>query len=179
MPCTQADNKIKEAYSEIFAEINLKRSKRNSSKNITENITKNITEKKINEIKRKAAKRYSLKTIPTNIELLLSLPKEKIGEFKKVLITKPTRTISGVAPIAIMTKPFPCPHVQTGGPCIMCPGGPKSNFGDVPQSYTGKEPATMRGIRNNYDPYLQLFNRLEQYILLGHNCEKAELIIMG
>jgi len=61
----------------------------------------------------------------------------------------------------------------------MCPGGVKSAFGDVPQSYTGKEPATMRGMRNHYDPYLQVMNRLEQYVLLGHNCEKVELIVMG
>ena len=37
----------------------------------------------------------------------------------------------------------------------------------------------MRGIRNNYDPYLQIFNRLEQYVCLGHDFQKIELIIMG
>ncbi|MEK6969933.1 MAG: tRNA uridine(34) 5-carboxymethylaminomethyl modification radical SAM/GNAT enzyme Elp3, partial [Nanoarchaeota archaeon] len=137
------------------------------------------TQKALNEVKRDLAKNYRLKTIPTNIEILLSLPKNKIKQFKTILITKPTRTISGVAPLAIMTKPFPCPHAQSGGPCIMCPGGPNSEFGEVPQSYTGKEPATMRGIRNNYDAYLQIFNRLEQYVLLGQNCEKAEVILMG
>ncbi len=137
------------------------------------------TQKKLNEVKRALAKTDKLKTIPTNIEILLSLPKNKIKEFKIILITKPTRTISGVAPLAIMTKPFPCPHAQSGGPCLMCPGGPDSKFGDVPQSYTGREPATMRGIRNKYDAYLQVFNRLEQYVLLGQNCEKAELILMG
>ncbi len=147
---------------------------------ITEIKEKKInTQKTLNEVKRVLAKSYHLKTIPTNIEILLSLPKTKIKEFKAILITKPTRTISGVAPLAIMTAPFPCPHVQSGGPCIMCPGGPNSEFGEVPQSYTGKEPATMRGIRNKYDAYLQVFNRLEQYILLGHNCEKVELILMG
>lgn len=137
------------------------------------------TQKTLNEVKRALSKDYHLKTIPTNIEILLSLPKNKIKELKTILITKPTRTISGVAPLAIMTAPFPCPHARSGGPCIMCPGGPNSEFGEVPQSYTGKEPATMRGIRNNYDAYLQIFNRLEQYILLGQNCEKAEVILMG
>lgn len=137
------------------------------------------TQKTLNEVKRALSKDYHLKTIPTNIEILLSLPKTKIKELKTILITKPTRTISGVAPLAIMTAPFPCPHARSGGPCIMCPGGPNSEFGEVPQSYTGKEPATMRGIRNNYDAYLQIFNRLEQYILLGQNCEKAEVILMG
>jgi len=94
---------------------------------------------------------------------------------KKKLLTKPIRTISGVSPVAIMTAPSKCPH----GKCTFCPGGINSPWGNVPQSYTGHEPATMRGLRNNFDPYLQIFNRLEQYVLLGHNFEKIELIIMG
>ncbi|MDD5132942.1 MAG: tRNA uridine(34) 5-carboxymethylaminomethyl modification radical SAM/GNAT enzyme Elp3 [Candidatus Nanoarchaeia archaeon] len=127
------------------------------------------------EIKRKLAKKYSLNKLPSNIEIL-----NYLTEKPKDIITKPTRTISGVAPIAVMTKPFECPHVKSGvGPCIMCPGGPKSFFGDIPQSYTGKEPATMRAVRNKFDPYLQVFNRLEQYVLLNQNFDKVEIIIMG
>lgn len=126
---------------------------------------------KLNKIKIKLCKKYKLKEIPTNIEVLVNA--KKSDNLK--LITKPTRTISGVAVIAIMTSPKKCPH----GKCIYCPGGPDSYFGDIPQSYTGNEPATMRGIRNKYDPYLQIFNRLEQYMLLGHLPEKIELIIMG
>lgn len=126
-------------------------------------------------IKSRLAKKYNLNKTPSNIELLNYLsvkPKE--------IVTKPTRTISGVAPIAVMTKPHKCPHIKKGiGPCIMCPGGLNSYFGNVPQSYTGKEPATMRAIRNNYDPYLQVFNRLEQYTLLNQNFDKIEIIIMG
>ena len=118
-------------------------------------------------------RKYGLKKIPTDIELYLNL--EETPELKKTLQTKPVRTISGVATIAIMTHPAKCPH----GKCTYCPGGQQSYFGDVPQSYTGNEPATMRGIRNNYDPYLQVFNRLEQYIAIGQNPEKAEIIIMG
>jgi elongator complex protein 3 len=132
------------------------------------------------KLKRDLSVKYKLKSIPTNIQVLLNADEKDIPEIKSKLITKPTRTISGVAPIAIMSKPFPCPHaLNSVGPCTMCPGGPKSSFGDVPQSYTGKEPATMRGIRNQYDSYLQVFNRLEQYVILGHNFEKVELIIMG
>ncbi len=141
---------------------------------------KTLSGKQLARLKRNLSQKYKLKSIPTNIEILLHVPQKEIPLLKKQLLTKPTRTISGVAPVAIMTKPFPCPHAKSGiGPCIMCPGGPKSSFGDVPQSYTGKEPATMRGIRNKYESYLQVFNRLEQYILLGHNCEKVELILMG
>ncbi len=77
--------------------------------------------------------------------------------------------------MAIMTRPFRCPH----GTCVYCPGGIGSPFGDVPQSYTGHEPATMRGKSNNYDAYLQTMNRLAQYYSTGHDPEKIELIIMG
>lgn len=119
--------------------------------------------------------KHKLDKIPTDIEVLLHADKRDIAFLKKYLQTKPTRTISGVAVIAIMTKPFKCPH----GKCFMCPGGLSSEFGDVPQSYTGKEPATLRAIRNNYDSYLQVFNRLEQYVVLGQNPEKVELIVMG
>ena len=119
--------------------------------------------------------KYKLNKIPTDIDVLLHAKKSDLTFLKKYLQTKPTRTISGVAVIAIMTKPFKCPH----GKCFMCPGGVESAFGDVPQSYTGKEPATLRAIRNNYDSYLQVFNRLEQYVVLGQNPEKVELILMG
>src|SRR3989344_9366465 len=94
------------------------------------------------------ARKYHLKKLPKNIELLIKNPESNIK-------TKPSRTISGVAPVAIMTMPMKCPH----GTCTFCPGGPGSYFGDVPQSYTGNEPASMRAIRNKFDPYLQVFNR--------------------
>ncbi|MBS3157124.1 tRNA uridine(34) 5-carboxymethylaminomethyl modification radical SAM/GNAT enzyme Elp3 [Candidatus Woesearchaeota archaeon] len=119
-------------------------------------------------LRKETAKRLHLNRVPKNIELGILDPKLKIK-------TKPTRTISGVAPVAIMTEPASCPH----GKCIFCPGGPNSFFGDIPMSYTGNEPASMRAIRNKYDPYLQVFNRLEHYILLNQTPEKVELIIMG
>jgi elongator complex protein 3 len=54
-----------------------------------------------------------------------------------------------------------------------------SEFGTVPQSYTGKEPATRRAIRNEYDPYIQVFNRLEQYVVMNKIPNKIEMIVMG
>ncbi len=90
----------------------------------------------------------------------------------KKLGRKPSRILSGVAPVAIMTKPYPCPH----GKCIYCPGGPDQ---DTPQSYVGEEPALMRAIRVGYDPYLQVWSRLRQYEILGYEPSKVELIIMG
>ncbi len=136
---------------------------------------KNLSKDKIARIKKELCIKYSSGRIPTDIEVLLNADPKDIEQLKKELITKPTRSISGVAPVAIMTAPTSCPH----GKCTMCPGGPGSPFGDVPQSYTGHEPATMRGMRANYDSYIQVFNRLEQYIVIGQAPDKVELIIMG
>ena len=49
----------------------------------------------------------------------------------------------------------------------------------VPQSYTGHEPAAMRGLQNSFDPYLQVRSRVEQLKAIGHKVDKVELIIMG
>lgn len=130
---------------------------------------------KLAKKKVKLAGKHPIDNVPSDIELLMSYDKDDILQLKPYLLSKPIRTGSGVAVVAIMTAPMGCPH----GKCTFCPGGPNSHFGDVPQSYTGNEPATMRGIRNDYDAYLQVMNRLEQYIAIGQSPEKVELIIMG
>jgi elongator complex protein 3 len=142
---------------------------------LTELTNDNQTKKDWTNIKRSLAIKHKLKKIPSNIQVLMNVPEDEISVLKKILLTKPTRTISGVSPVAVMTKPDRCPH----GKCTFCPGGINSPWGDVPQSYTGHEPATMRGIRNDYDSYLQTFNRLQQYVLLGHSFDKIEFIVMG
>ncbi|HIG93913.1 TPA: tRNA uridine(34) 5-carboxymethylaminomethyl modification radical SAM/GNAT enzyme Elp3 [Candidatus Woesearchaeota archaeon] len=134
-----------------------------------------LSEKQFNALKRELALKHRLGTIPTNIQILLKASEQDLDFLKKKLLTKPIRTISGVSPVAIMTAPSKCPH----GKCTFCPGGINSPWGDVPQSYTGHEPATMRGMRNHYDAYLQVFNRLEQYVILGHAFDKIEIIVMG
>lgn len=129
---------------------------------------------KVDKIRREMCRKHSSSEFPSYIQILMHASKKEYDKLK-FLQTKPIRTISGVAPLAIMTKPIQCPH----GKCTFCPGGLNSYFGDMPQSYTGNEPATMRAARNGYDPYLQVFNRLEQYQLLNHNLDKIEMIIMG
>jgi len=118
---------------------------------------------------------HKVREIPSDIFLLSHLTGEELAYAKPYLLTKPMRSGSGVTVVALMTKPSRCPH----GRCTFCPGGPGSPFGDVPQSYTGHEPATMRGIRADYDAYIQVFNRLEQYLVAGHDPQKIELILMG
>ena len=126
-----------------------------------------------NGLKIRLSKKYGLKKVPSDIEIFLNGKEEELKNL--TLVTKPTRTLSGVATISIMTAPAGCPH----GRCTFCPGGPDSFFGNVPQSYTGREPATMRAIRNAFDAYLQVFSRLEQYAVIGQSFDKIELIIQG
>lgn len=137
--------------------------------------TKSFSPTQWTKYKRELAAKHSLNTIPTNIEIFIHTQEKDIPLIKHKLLSKPVRTISGVSPVAIMTSPANCPH----GKCTFCPGGINSPWGDVPQSYTGHEPATMRGMRNNYDAYLQVFNRLQQYVLMGHSFDKIEIIVMG
>ena len=118
--------------------------------------------------KKELAIKYKLDKFPQNAEILaVANDKEKV---RKLLQIKPTRTISGVAVIAVMAKPWPCPH----GKCSYCP-----HVNNVPESYTGKEPAARRAIANKFNPYKQVQNRLNQLFLTGHIPQKVELIIMG
>lgn len=86
-------------------------------------------------------------------------------------VKKPVRVISGVAPLAVMTAPLPCP-----GKCIYCPGGPQMN---TPKSYLPDSPVPMRAVRVNYDPYMQVALRVTQYRAMGHPVSKVEVIVMG
>mgnify|MGYP001566366677 CR=1 FL=1 len=142
------------------------------------------TQHQLNQIKLKILNKYKankkINYIPKNADIYFAASEEERAKFKELLALKPVRTISGVAPIALMSEPYPCPHTMKGiGPCTYCPGGPGSMFGNVPQSYTGKEPSTRRAIRNNYDPYFIVFNRLEHYVAMGKVPDKAEIIIQG
>ncbi len=122
--------------------------------------------------KRDICSELGIDRIPKNGEVLSLLSEEYINRFKSVLKSKPVRTASGVSVVALMTKPFDCPH----GVCIFCPGGTRFN---TPQSYTGEEPAARRAKFNNYDPYAQIQARLKHYKFLGYAPEKIETIIIG
>src|SRR3989338_3115866 len=152
---------------------------------IAEEIQKSIprSQRELNQLKLKILnnhKAHGLIHVPKNADIYFAASEREREKFRELLSLKPVRTISGVSPIALMSEPYPCPHTMKGiGPCTYCPGGPGSAFGDVPQSYTGKEPSTRRSIRNNYDPYLVVFNRLEHYVAMGKVPDKAEIIIQG
>ncbi|NWF95380.1 MAG: tRNA uridine(34) 5-carboxymethylaminomethyl modification radical SAM/GNAT enzyme Elp3 [Candidatus Thorarchaeota archaeon] len=126
----------------------------------------------INRLKNRVCARYHLPTIPSNADILGHARPEEVDFLSRLLRKRPVRTASGVAVIAVMTRPQACPH----GKCAYCPGGPDLG---VPQSYTGHEPATMRGIQNDFDPFRQVHSRLDQLRATGHTTQKAELIVMG
>ncbi|QLC50788.1 tRNA uridine(34) 5-carboxymethylaminomethyl modification radical SAM/GNAT enzyme Elp3 [Methanolobus zinderi] len=138
-------------------------------------IKKEITDKQqLNEAKKKISKKYRLSCLPKNADIIVTGNDEEQETVRDILRRKPVRTISGVAVIAAMTSPAPCPH----GVCLPCPGGPDSEF-HSPQSYMGREPSTMRAIQYEYDPYRIVTGRLEQLKQIGHEVKKAELIVMG
>ena len=68
--------------------------------------------------------------LPSNAEILAYVSEEDLDELEPLLRTKPVRTISGVAVVAVMTSPHDCPH----GKCQFCPGGVENG---TAQSYTG------------------------------------------
>ncbi|MEM3578936.1 MAG: tRNA uridine(34) 5-carboxymethylaminomethyl modification radical SAM/GNAT enzyme Elp3 [Candidatus Bathyarchaeia archaeon] len=128
----------------------------------------------VNRVKMRVAAKHRLGKIPSNPEIIAALKTpEEMAKLLTILRRKATRTISGVTVVAVMTQPYPCPQPE---PCAYCPGGPP--YG-VPQSYTGFEPAAMRGLQNAFDPYLQVKSRIEQLRAIGHKVDKVELIVMG
>lgn len=84
-----------------------------------ENPTKKIVKE---EIKKICAK-YSLEKIPKNYEILSTVNDDEFEKLKKILLKKPAKTASGVSVVALMPKPYACPH----GRCSYCPGGIEFN----------------------------------------------------
>ncbi|MCL2687352.1 MAG: tRNA uridine(34) 5-carboxymethylaminomethyl modification radical SAM/GNAT enzyme Elp3 [Methanobrevibacter sp.] len=120
--------------------------------------------------KRKICRDFNLPKFISNIEILKYATEEEREIVSHVLRKKPTRTISGVAIVAVMCHPHKCPH----GRCFYCPES------DVaPPSYTGEEPAALRARMFDFHPYTQTYNRLQQLSTVGHPIDKVELIIMG
>ena len=127
--------------------------------------------------KRKIAKKFGI-GILRNSDILRELniaivegeiPKSRLQPLRRILRKRAIRTMSGIAPVAVLTKPYPCP-----GKCAYCP-----TEKNVPQSYLSNEPAVMRAIRCNYDPYLQVQMRLRALEANGHEPTKIELIVIG
>ena len=93
----------------------------------------------------------------------------KSSKIERELQGRPVRTISGVAPVAVLTEPYACP-----GNCIFCP-----DQDAAPKSYLDGEPGVLRALQNAYDPYQQTRVRIEALEAIGHATDKIELLILG
>lgn len=82
---------------------------------------------------------------------------------------KPTRTLSGVTTVTVLTKPYPCP-----GKCIFCPDDKR-----MPKSYLPDEPGAMRALHHEYDPFDQVAARMQALEEIGHPTDKIELLVLG
>ena len=146
-------------------------------KNIIQEAVKNRVKnsKELDKIVRKNSKKFKM-PFSSKINLLETyrelIKKRKVSPNKnleEILITKKMRSLSGVTVVAILTKPYPCPHN-----CVYCP-----TEKDIPKSYLSNEPAVMRAIICNFDPVKQIKNRLTALEKMGHPTDKIELIIIG
>lgn len=131
-----------------------------------------LNRQSINQIKNGICANFRVSRVPSNADVLQAAIPEELEILAPLMRKRPVRTVSGVSVVAVMTDPQACPH----GKCAYCPGGPDLG---VPQSYTGHEPATMRGLQYEFDPYEQVKGRLAQLTAIGHNVDKTELIVMG
>lgn len=132
------------------------------------------TEKELRKLKILLSKHA--KILPKNSEILAlyqelikrqKIPRHK--NFEKLLKKSSIRTLSGIAPVAVLTRPAGCP-----GQCIFCP----SERG-IPKSYLTQEPAVLRALRVKFDPFQQVKKRLQALKACGHTTAKIELIILG
>jgi elongator complex protein 3 len=90
-------------------------------------------------------------------------------DFLRRIRMKPTRTMSGVTTVSVLTKPYPCP-----GKCVFCPTDQR-----MPKSYLPDEPGAMRAVQNEFDPFDQTASRIEALYSIGHPTAKIELLILG
>lgn len=129
---------------------------------------KKLSKKKIESIKRSWSRETKNK-MPLNSEIWSVLNEEEQHKLRPFLNTKPVRNLAGVSVIAIMPKPNGCP-----ARCTFCPEGK-----NAPKSYTGFEPSTMRSMRNNYDSFKIVSERINSLSKTGHITDKNELIVQG
>lgn len=156
-------SKLSYVYKDVILEIS-------ALENPTQEQVLKIMQKYADEDKKPLSKSNILKAynkLKSNGEIKLSKQKEK--NFYKNIRKKKIRTISGVTPVTVLTKPFPCP-----GHCIFCPNDVR-----MPKSYLADEPGAQRAEANKFDPYFQTYNRLVAYNNIGHPTDKVELIVLG
>lgn len=128
-------------------------------------------ERDVESLKREASRRFRPDSMIKNPELLEAVPEGRLTEeIRGLLLKKPAKTASGVTPVAVMIRP----QGSCRWGCVFCP------FTSLAaKSYTGFEPAALRGRQYGFDPYLQASSRVRQFEGGGHPADKCEIIVMG
>jgi len=133
------------------------------------------TKAALNDIRRKVASRLKIRQ-PSNRQLLTSYQKlvknqdiEKNDDIARLLRKADIRSLSGIAVVTSLIKPYTCP-----GKCIYCPTEVK-----MPKSYIATEPAAARALALAFSPYEQMQRRILMLERNGHPTDKIEYIIKG
>ena len=133
------------------------------------------TKEDFDDAKRLGASKLKIKQ-PANQQLLIAyqnlLEKKSIvpdTQMEFFLRKANVRTLSGVAIITSLVKPYTCP-----GKCIYCP----TEF-RMPKSYIATEPAAARALQLDFSPYEQMKRRIEMLERNGHPTDKIEYILKG
>ncbi len=136
----------------------------------------NFSKQKFHKLKNEIYRKYkiakpfqSIELIERYEELIADSSLEENLFFKKVLRKRWIRSLSWVTVISLLTKFFGCP-----GKCVYCP-----TFEGLPKSYIPDEPAVQRAVMNNFDPILQIHNRLRALEITWHKIEKNDIRIIG
>lgn len=130
-------------------------------------------------VKAEVCKKFGIQ-MPTNADIMaeykrmkesgmITVPAKNDVVLQQVLQIRSVRTLSGIAPITVLTKPYQCP-----GRCTYCP-----TEANMPKSYIDTEPGAMRALRLRFDPWLQVTKRIQALEDNGHTPEKCELIVLG
>jgi len=129
----------------------------------------------LQKLKNEFSVKYGISSI-TSMEILRAYNKMVESEeivadlnFEQLIRKRGVRSLSGIAAVTVITKDYDCP-----GKCIYCPKEP-----DMPKSYLSNEPAVMRAILNDFDPYRQVVSRLKGLERTGHSTDKIEMIVSG
>lgn len=128
-------------------------------------------------------------------DLVASYHRQNINEpdFYKVILKRAMRSQSGVLVVTVFThahpefidsktgekkkQKFSCKHN-----CYYCPLEPPSEengWMEQPRSYLSKEPGVARSVQVGYDTVAQVHLRIAQYIRMGHQIDKLEVLVLG
>ena len=77
------------------------------------------------QLKMHVCQKYGMATTPKLMEIIAAVPEDFRDKLAPFLRAKPVRTASGIAVVAVMSKPHRCPHIALTGSvcqywCVSC-----------------------------------------------------------